>query len=225
MAGNRKKAQAVLLGMFEKLDADGFDYERLKATVTKMSDKEFDAFMVALENQTVELSITVPIGDSKKFDMDHIFACADQFGHEFFEHVWIDRKDGSPPFKSNHPYLIIDGPVRRQAQHFSKKASVPVDNSTIDHLTGQVTGPSKGTTVSGPEGNVAVALGMVESLTEFYKIRGGDNKALNAMNREIAQRGGASMDEILKLGTKVKSTQAVQTILTGMHLKSTLMDP
>lgn len=225
MAGNRKKAQAVLLKMFKRLDIDGFDYKQLEANVTAMTDSQFDKFMTDLESGIAELHLTIPIGNEVKFTMEHIFACADEFEHVFHERIWIDNKDGTPPYLSNEAYLIIDGPVRRQAQHFSKKASVPVDNSTIDHLTGQVTGPSKGTTVSGPEANVAVALGMVESLTELYKIRGGDNKALNAMNREIAQRGGASLDEILKLNTKVKSTQAVDTILTCMHIKSTLMDP
>lgn len=224
MAGNRKKAQSVLLTMFKELDADGFDYALLEKRVTDMSDKDFDKFINDLQNQVVELSLTVPMLDNDKFTMEHIFACADKFGAELFEHVWIDNKDGTPPYRSNEPYLILDGTVRRQAQHFSKKASVPVDVSTIDHLTGQVTGPSKGSTFSGPEANVAVALGMVESVTEFTKIRGGDNKAFNAMNREIAQRGGASQDEIMKLGTTVKSTQSMQTILTSMHLKSTLMD-
>lgn len=225
MAGNRKKAQDVLLSMFKQLDADGFDYVLLEKRVKAMNDKEFDYFMQDLESEKTQLSITVPIGSNDKFNMEHIFKVADAFGHSFFERIWINRGDGTPVYLSKFPYLVIDAPVRRQAQHISEKMSVPRDNSTTDHLTGQVTGPSKGSSVSGPEANIAVAIGMQDTLVEFMKIRGGDARSLNAMNREIAQRGGASQEEIFKVGGRVKSTQTLQTFFTCMHLDSTLTQP
>lgn len=223
--GNRKKSQEVLLSMFKQLDADGFDYHLLKKHVEAMTDKEYDQFMDDLETGKTQLTITVPIGSNQKFTMDHIFSVADKFDHSFFEHIWIDKGDGSPVYRSNFPYFIIDAPVRRQSQHLSKKMSVPRDNTTIDHMTGQVTGPSKGSSISGPEANVAVSLGMTNNLVEMMKIRGGDARSLNAMNREFSQRGGASQEEIFKVGGKVKATQTLQTIFTCMHLKSTLTEP
>lgn len=224
MPGNRKKSQQVLLSMFKTLDVEGFDYNLLEKRVTNMSDKEYDQFIQDMEDGKTVLSITVPIGSNDKFTMNHIFDVADKFEHNFFEYIWIDKGDGSPKFRSNYPYFVIDLPIRRQAQHISKKMSVPRDQSTIDHLTGQVTGPSKGSAISGPEANVAVALGMVENLTEMMKIRGGDARSLNALNKEIAQRGGASQEEIFKVGGKVKATQTLQTFFTCMHLKSTLTE-
>lgn len=222
--GNRKKSQDVLLSMFKQLDADGFDYAMLEKRIKAMSDKDYDQFIDDLESGKAQLTLTVPIGSNDAFTMEHIFAVAEKFHHNFFERIWVDKGDGSPPYLSNFPYFVIDAPVRRQSQHLSKKMSVPRDNSTIDHLTGQVTGPSKGSSISGPEANVAVSLGMINNIVEMMKVRGGDAKSLNAMNREMSQRGGASQEEIFKVGGKVKATQTLQTFLTCMHLKSTLTE-
>ena len=66
------------------------------------------------------------------------------------------------------------------------------------------------------------ALGLSKSLIEFMKYRGGDLDGFNAMNNAISNTGGVRLDALDQLGTETTSTITLKTVLTGMHLKSTL---
>jgi hypothetical protein len=51
----------------------------------------------------------------------------------------------------------------------------------------------------------------------MISLRGGDTQGFNAMNDSFARTGGASQKAIEHLRGGVKSTQALNTILTSMH--------
>ena len=118
--------------------------------------------------------------------------------------------------------MVIDLPLRRQAQLLIKKISIPEDSKTVDDYTGQPTGKSKGSKLSYPEVQVLAALNLDQSLIELMKYRGGDEKGFDAMNRSIARTGGVRMDMIESLGTITKSTETLQTMLTCMHIAANL---
>ncbi|WP_201285368.1 hypothetical protein, partial [Klebsiella pneumoniae] len=90
-------------------------------------------------------------------------------------------------------YLVIDVPLRRQVQLLQSKATIPENNKHIDDLSGQSTGPSKGSKISFPELQVLFAQGLDSTITELIQFRGGDAKAFNAMNRAIIENGGVSI--------------------------------
>jgi hypothetical protein len=117
----------------------------------------------------------------------------------------------------------VDLPLKRQAQFLIKKISIPEDNRSIDTFTGQPTGKSKGSKISWPELQILAALGgFDDTITEFFKMRGGDLQAFNAMNNMIANTGGVSLNAISALGTKVTAVRSLSTLLTSMHLTNTL---
>ena len=222
MPGFRKKTEAYILDYIQKIDPSG---ENAKIYIEKFkaqSDDDFEAMIVGLENGTVNLAIISPNFSHVRLDVQRNLMLAKELGHHFFQRVNIPAKNGLPAYLTPIPYLIIDLPMRRQAQLLDKKISIPEDNNSVDDFTGQPTGKSKGAKISYPEVQVMAALGLEQSLTEFLKYRGGDEKGFNAMNTMISRTGGVSMKAIEPFAGEVKATSALRAVLTAMHLKTTL---
>jgi hypothetical protein len=222
MAGNRKAATAEVLNVMESLLPGSANTALWKARLESMSDKQFEDFIVGLEQGTTRLSIISPnFEEGVKLEVPRNLKLAEEWGHEFFEHLWMYDADGRR-YLSPIKYLIIDLPLRRQAQHLIKKISIPEDNRSVDDLTGQPTGKSKGSKLSYPEMQVLAALGLDHSIIEMIKYRGGDIKGFNAMNQDIENTGSVSQAQIEPRSGGVESTKTLHTILTAMHLSNTL---
>ena len=224
MAGKRAATEKFIIDNVESLLPGGGNAEIYKGLFKSMNDEQFDKFMENLADGSVKLSIIAPNLSSKKLTMENNYAVADRLGHNFFERVWMDGKNGAPRYLSKEPYMIIDLPMRRQAQLLIKKISIPEHNRSVDNLTGQPTGASKGSKISYPELNILAALKLDKSIIELIKFRGGDVQGFNAMNDAISRTGGVSQEAISSLGTTVKATQALSTYLLAMHLQNTLLN-
>ena len=220
MAGNRAQAEEFILSNLDKIIPGTQNVQIYKDLFAKMSDKEFGLFMKSLEDGDSRLAIIVPNLSKEKLDINRNLALAKELGHDFFERLWIDGNSDVPPYLTPVKYLVIDLPVRRQAQLLQKKISIPEDNKSIDELSGQPTGKSKGSKISYPETQILAALDLNESLTELLKARGGDNIMFNDMNAAISKTGGVSIKAIDKGNTVVKSTEVLSTLLTSMHLRN-----
>jgi hypothetical protein len=223
MPTNRKAAEAVILMYVEKLLPGSTNPQLYKDLFASMDDQAFDEFMGSLGDGTKRLAIVAPNLSDLKLSIERNLALAEELGHEFFERIWIDGGNETPPYLSPIKYLIVDLPLRRQAQLLVKKISIPSHNHSVDDLTGQPTGESKGSKISYPETQIMAALDLSANLTELLKYRGGDVKGFDAMNKVISQSGGVSLKSIEILGTRVKSTETLHSFLTCMHLESTLV--
>lgn len=222
MAKNRQAAEAVCYEYISKLLPGGENVAIYRRVFSEMDDAQFDDFMTKLGEGKIQLAIIAPNMREPRLQVERNLALAEELGHNFFERVWMDAKAGAPRYLSPQPYLIVDLPIRRQAQILVKKISIPENNRSVDNLTGQVTGDSKGSKVSYPELQILAALGLDDTITELIKYRGGDQKGFMAMNDSISRTGGVSQKALETLGTKVKVTSTLQAYLTAMHLSSSL---
>lgn len=222
MAGFRKKAEEFILEYIQKIDPSGQNKQLYVDKFKSMNDDEFEELMKNLEEGKEHLSIVAPNFSSVKLDVERNLAIGEELGHNFFQRVRIPAKNGLPGYLTPIKYLVVDLPVRRQAQLLEKKISIPEDNNSVDDFTGQPTGKSKGSKISYPEVQVLAAMGMNECLTEFMKYRGGDEKGFNAMNTMISRTGGVSMKAIEKFSSGVKVTQTLSSFLSAMMLKNSL---
>ena len=222
MPGNRRAAESVILKYIQEIDPSGHNKALYELKFKSMTDSEFEFFIDRLEDGKQHLAIVAPNFSPVKLDVERNFEVAEQLGHNFFQHVWMPERDGVPAYLTPIPYLVIDLPLRRQAQLLEKKISIPADNNAVDDFTGQVTGASKGSKISYPEVQVVSAMGLDKSLEELMKARGGDEGAFNAMNSMIQRTGSVSLAAIERFSTGVKSKQALNTLLAGMMLSSTL---
>ncbi len=222
MSGNRQAATNFILKYIDKIMPDGTNKKTYADFFSGMSDQEFDQFMNGLETGEKFLTITAPNFAKVKLNVDRNLEIAEELGHNFFPQIWIGSHDGQPTYLSPIPYLVVDLPLRRASQSLIKKIKVAEDNKTVDTLTNQATGKSKGARVSFPELQVLAAMNLDNSIIELMKYRGGDARGFNAMNNMIAKQGTAVMKTLSSYASGVESTRTLKTFLTCMHLKSTL---
>lgn len=218
MAGNRKAAEQVILKWVGKIDPSGRNTKLLTAFFEKMSDKEFDDYMKAIEAGRDYVSVVAPNLDDCRITTDNNLKVAHEMGVALFQRVWLTNPKTGQVYLSNQRHPVVHLPVRRQIQTLENKISIPEDNKHVDDLTDQPTGVSKGSALSFPEVLALYAQGCEAGIEEMIKYRGGDIKAMRAMDRVIHEQGGVSTKTLEVLGTRAKATQTLSTFLKGMHL-------
>lgn len=222
MAGNRKATEQFILEQVEKILPDVGNKEAYTNLFASMDDTAFDSWMKQIKEGVIRLCILAPNQSPKKLDVQNNFNIAKSLGHNFFERIWMDGKAGSPSYLSNPKYLICDLPLRRQAQLQIKKVTIPENISSVDNLTGQPVGASKGSKISYPELQILASKGLDNMIVELFKFRGGDRQGFNAMNDSIAKTGKVHLGAIEHLASGVESTQTLKTYLVCAHLDNTL---
>lgn len=220
---NRKQAQEFIISMIEKVCPGGDNAKIYVDLFDSMDDESFDLFMKKIEEGNAKLAVIAPNFSKAKLSVSRNLKLAKELGHNFFERIWIEGDENTPTYLTPIPYMIVDIPLRRQAQLLIKKISIPENNKTIDDFTGQPTGVSKGSKISYPETQVLAAMGLDNCLTEMLKYRGGDTGGFLAMNKMISRSGGVSLKAIEQFSTGVESTRTLKTYLTAMHLDNNLI--
>lgn len=226
MAGNRAAAEAVILKRIEQMCPGGPTTQIYRDLFAAMDDTAFAAFMHKLKTKQIGLVLIAPNlakDKASRMSVENALALGEEMGHQFYKRILINPGDGrTPAFLTNKAYLVLRLPYRRQAQLLEKKARIPKHNRSIDEMTGQVTGDSKGSKLSSPEIQVLAALNLPNMITEQIKYRGGDVKGYDAMANMIDKTGAVSMDAISHLAGGVESTKTFSTYLTAMHLSNSL---
>jgi len=218
----RSEVTNFIADAIDKILPDGFNKKRILDFLNQKTDKEFEEYLINLKSGKERLTIIAPNGREIKLDLERNFKVAKEYNIDFFKRIWFDTPDGKGRYLSEDKYMVVKLPVRRQAQLLVKKISIPEDNKSIDALTGQPAGKSKGSRISYPEVQMLAAMGLNNTLSEFMKYRGGDIKGFNAMNTMIQRTGGVSLRAIEPYAGKVKSTETLSSYLTAMHLQNNL---
>ena len=219
---NREETQKFIIDNIEALMPSSDNKKIYEDLFSKMSDEEFDVFMKGIESGEKKLAIIAPNFGKQRLSVERNLALAKKLGHNFFERIWIEGTGDVPTYLTPIPYMVVDIPLRRQAQLLVKKISIPEDNKTVDNLSGQPTGASKGSKISYPELQVLAAMKLDSCTTEMLKYRGGDMGGFVAMNKMISRNGGVSLKSIEQYATGVESTRTLKSFLTSMHLENTL---
>lgn len=219
---HRKEAEDFILEYITKIAPGGENTVIYQNLFKSMDDEAFEAFMKGIESGENRLAVVSPNFGKTGITVGNNLDLAKELGHNFFERIFIEGDENTPSYLTPIPYMVLDLPLRRQAQLLVKKISIPEDNKVVDNLTGQPTGRSKGSKISLPEVQVMASMGLDKTLEEFMKWRGGDTKGFDAMNNAIQSTGGVRMSSIEHLASGVESTRTLKVFLTCMHLSNTL---
>lgn len=218
--GNRKKATEELLKLIGKVLPGKENVEIYEARLAKMNNAQFDEYMQKLASGEEILSLTVPNFSKNKLNAAKNVALAKSLGHNMFQRLTLTDPESGVTYQTPIEYLVVDMPVRRQAQLLSKKISIPKDNSRVDELTGQSAADRVGG-ISFPEIQTLNAQGLESTIMELVKYRGGDEEGFRAMNNALLKTGSVDLSTI-PTGTRAKSTDTLSTFLKAMHLENTL---
>lgn len=222
MAGNRKRAESTLLTLIKAIAPGGHTHSIYKRMLADMDDKAFDTFMKQLESEERFLIVVAENFGNEGVTVENNLNVADNLGHNFFQKLWIEGKDGQPTYLTPIEYMVVDLPIRRASQMLTKKISVSEDNKTVDALTGQPTGDSKGARVSYPELQVCAAMGLENSMVELMKYMGGDIKGMAAYNAMLSQTGKTNLNTLQNYASGVESTSSLVTFLNCLHYRANL---
>lgn len=220
--GNRKAAEAAIFSFIADLDTSGYNTLKWKIILKNMSDKDFDEYMKGLKDGTKTLVAFQPNFKPDGINLENNLKIAPKYGVKFFERLIVSGKPGLPAYMTPIEYLILDLPVRRQSQNLFKKISMPENNNTVDEMTGQPTGASKGAKLSFPELQLLTGMGLEKTVLELFKNRGGDKGAFNAYNAMMMRYGNVNLQALEPYATGVESLKTFKTLLTASHLRSTL---
>jgi hypothetical protein len=222
MSSNRAATEQFILKWLHELAPGSDSWTFYKDRFATMDDNAFKAFMERLENETEFLVLVAPNFSNSGLSVKRNLEIAKKLGHNFFQRLWMGAQGERRAYLTPIKYLVVDLPLRRASQLLIKKIRTPHHNKTVDMLTGQPTGDSKGAKISYPELQNLAAMGLDNSVIEMMKYRGGDLKGFNAMNAMIARYGTANLDTLSNFASGVESTRSLKTFLTSMHLKNSL---
>lgn len=215
----RKAAEELILKFVKEVDKSGYNFQKYTELLKDMTDKDFDDYMKRMRDGEASLVIFTPIGKSTGITVENNLAIAKRYGIPMFEKLIFTGDPNVPDYKTDIEYMLLDLPIRRQSQNIVKKISVPDDNKTIDSLTFQPTGSSKGSKISYPELQVMIGMGLDHTANELIRFRGGDKGGFAAYNAMMFRHGSINLKTISAYTTGVESTKALKTFLLSMHLK------
>ena len=219
---NRAAAEKAILKHIGNLDSGTRNQEIYKALFARLSDKDFEEWMTALEQGDEYLAFFMPPGQDEVLSTERAKAVGEQLGVKFFQRIRMTDPSTGEVFTTPIEYLILHFAVRRQNQHLIKKQSFAEHDRSIDHLTGQVTGDSKGGKVSLPELLQLEGKGFENAILELIKARGGDAEAATAMYESVRETGGFSMEALRALDSKPTATKVLSALLLSAHLDNTI---
>ncbi len=219
MLKNRRVAEQIIIDGIDSITLRKENVQFYKDKFAKMSDKEFEQFHDDLMAERVRLTVIEPDPEGVGLvPLKKIMEVAAAHGNEIMQHLYVENKDGLPSYRTEVKYPVILVTARRASQALTKKISVPPHTRVRDLLTGQVTGESKGATVSGPEVQLLAAMGAEASAVEMLKFRGGDQRGEAAFAAMLSKYGKASQSVLQQFSSGVQAINAVNTFLTSaMH--------
>lgn len=218
MSIKRSAAEKVILEALALLDPTGDNTKLMKENFSAMSDKQFDAYMTAIEKGEDYVSMVVPnMRKNRAVSTNNTKAVAQKLGIKLEHQLWMVDPKTKLEYLTPIKYLVLHLPVRRQIQTLESKIAVAENNRKVDDMTDQVTRESGKSAISFPEMLVLVASGQYRACEELLKVRGGDLAALNMSNTNIYSTGGFSLDTVATLGSRAKATETLSILLTAMH--------
>lgn len=222
MSNAKQKTIDFLMQPFEKVFPGHASNKLVRGYMEQLSEEAFEQLMERAEKGDWAIPFYAPNLSDSEINKTQVLALSDEVGVKINERIVIVDDETGEEQLTPIEYPVVLLPMRRAIQHLEKKRSVAEDNSTVDHLTGQVTGDSKSSSLSVPESLALEGRGFNHALIELLKVRGGDDTALRAMEKSIDETGGASLGPLVALGSKPKVNETLAAYLFAMGYDNNL---
>ena len=223
---SRKAAEKFILEFMGKITRGGGNKLIYSELFKTMSDQQFEEFVVKLE-KGLENRQSIPIWASntdkdEEIDFDIVVKLAEEYGVSLEQQLILTDDTTGIEFLTPKTSFVGITEYRKQRQMLQKKFGAGKDDNTIDDLTGQVVGESKGGGISNPENQIMKTLGLVVTNQELADVRGGDLKALETYRNELITTGQATVYGALRNGNGVKSMKTLHYLLRQRFIDNNL---
>lgn len=223
---SRKAAEEFLLKFMGEVTKGGANRRIYESLFKNMTDEQFMAFVDKAE-KGLENRQSLPVWSSNTdksegIDFDHIVKLAKKYSVALEQQLIMTDEATGIEFTTPKACYVGITEWRKQRQMLQKKFGAGKDDNTIDDLTGQVVGESKGGGISNPENQILKTLGLIITGQELGDVRGGDLKALDAYKNELITTGTATVYGSLRKGSGVKSMKTLHYLLRQRFIDNNL---
>lgn len=215
---NRKLATEFFLSNIKKINPGSKNIPMYEKYFASLSDKQFHSLMEWLRDKIQVLPYYYQNLDKERIDLEKLYDLCESLGIKLHQRITKTDPVTGVRFTTPEKYAILKLPVRRQKQHLVHGKSVAPHSKHVDVLTGQVTGVSKTSAITLPELMVLESAGLESVITEFLKVRGGDNTALREARRQTLDTGSYTLKSVEELNSRPTSTETLSATLKAMHL-------
>ena len=219
---NRAAATEVAVSMMAELFPGSGNDTLIRQDLEKLSDEAFDNLINRLRKKKPTISALLPNLTSPIYTTDHLKKVAKRWNVKFWQYIEMQDPDTKKIFTTPLRYMVIREVTPRLQQMIEDKQSIPDNNTHVDDLTGQVTGPSKGARISFQELNNLVSRELTTIPVELISVRGGDEDANRKLESDIMLTGVGTVSTAKEMGSGVTSTKNFATLLRTAHLDTTL---
>lgn len=219
---NRKKIEARIIEVVAVEDPSGYNAALYRKRFATMTDDQFYTWMLNLKAQSEEIPLYEP-PMKVALQVSDLRNAADMLNVKLFEPLRIWDSANQRYFVTANSYAVFEMPVRRLSQSLMHKMSVPDGDRVINPITGQVTKPDKGASLSLPEIQTMDSKDLHVCLSEMFNVRGGKLQAYAAMRASLEETGSASLREV-DTDSPVRSAVSAQSMLRAMHIDGNLTE-
>lgn len=215
---NKKQVSDQIVSRLRSVAGD-WSANKYKEYLYSLSDKQFDDYIDRLDKHQEFPVIEESMLEESKISFENNLAVAREMEKDFYFKIsYGSIREGVPGYESAVPTLVLHLPVKRPVQMAYKKLSIPTDYSTVNELTGQTTGKSKGASITAPEVMLLDSMELEKTMEETFTGRGGDKGYQDAMYASLIATGSVSLESVRGFSTGVKSIQTFASLLKGMHI-------
>lgn len=218
---NKKEVIKLIIDNLRDIAGD-YSADQYEKYLNTYDDEGFDKYMDRLDSGEEQFVIEAPVFDGPDISFENNLKIARSLGYDFYDElIYESDRPGVPDYKSAVKCLVLWLPIKRPVQMAYKKISAPTNYSVVNELTGQVTGRSKGASITTPEIMLLGAMPLDDTMEELLKGRGGDKGMQDAMYANLVKTGNVTLEGTRPFATGVKSIATFGACLKSMHIATT----
>lgn len=216
---NQQQATKTIVDAIRKISGD-YSADQYQTYLAAFTPDEFDAYVKRLETREELLVLEEPVFGKSKISFENNLKVAREFGRDFWDYlIYESDRPGVPNYRSAVKCLVLDLPIKRPVQMAYKKISAPTNYTVVNELTGQVSGHSKGASITTPEIALLDSMPLTQTLEELLKGRGGDKGYQEALYANLVKTGTVSLANTRGFSTGVQSINTLYACLKSMHIE------
>ena len=223
----RKAMEDLVYAVFSKMDPTGMNTKKYKELYSKMSDKQFEAYVLNMLNDHRMFHILDIETFKYEPTMETVDAAAKVLGIGLYEYVAFPHMSEDPkhPFITPRPVPVGYEHIKRLQQMKRKKNSTTTRIDQRDMKTDQVTGHDKAARTSDMENYAMATYGAKEAMKEFMSFRADDTVMKSEAYSQIYKNGYVDMNELTDNVSNKKTLNTLNIYLLSMGLLSDLVTP
>jgi len=210
----RKEATKIMMDGILKIGGK-VNAKLYEDTILKMSDSEFEEYMINLREGKEILGVVIP--NNTPNITPNINLCR-EFGKEPFQRTVIEVPGTNIKTLTDVKSMFMYTPIRKVSQAMAKKIRIAKKRGSVNKLTGQPSGDSAVSKIVAGEFLIHASTNFGSVVKEIGTGRTGDEGGVNAIEAYILKYGSVNLDEVSEHADGNTVTKTIDALFKGIHV-------